>query len=267
MKNKLYQKGYTLNEKTKEIYYNDHIVRINEDLTIATIDKLETNISCTIQKDNANDYTILLDIENKNGIDEIRCEDNVLKCNGIEKIALDRDVLKEVGSIAIKVKALGKDYYEKYTIIPTAERMIRVANFDTLGDGTTKTIKVNKLENEYISTHYSMDDGSKWEKYEDEFDVLEIISATGNAIMEKDEYYRIAVKDTEYNVHMYVENEDTVIENDTIYGDQNAWSNQPGARGENGTSYSGGGGGAGGTGSCNIGTVNTGDYESFYSNY
>jgi len=256
LKSSLQERTYFLNETTGELYYNDYIVIINPDLTISDIKLIETLVNYKIIKDNGDSYSLLITVENEKGIEKITTGDITISCNEKQKVAIDEKVLKNSEHI-IEVKLKDDILTEKFAIAPIVTgKMVEISNFDTFGDGKTKTIKVNSVETENLVTCYSLDDGQTWKIYSEEFDVLEesnftisanvfsqvgkiitntadnsnnisvavsssLISAVENAVMEKDEYYRIAVKDMEYTVHMYVEDGDTILESNTTYGDAN----------------------------------------------
>lgn len=218
-------------------------------------DIIETQVKYEITKINEKKLDILIVIENPKGIDKVTVADFTINCNGKERIALDRTVEDSTG-YDIKVKLMGEEIEEKYTVIAVNNPLVEVSNIDTLGDGTTKTIKVNG-SGENIAKYYSLDDGETWKEYIGEFDVLEtdnytikaklvskegitidndngkialivsesLISATGNAIMRDNNYYRIAIKDEEYNVHTYIEDADITLESDKTYGDENDVAN------------------------------------------
>ena len=210
---------------------------------------VETQVKYEITQINGKELNIVIIVENQKGIDKITVSNLTINCNGKTRVALDRTVEDATG-YDVKVKLMGEELEEKYTIIAVNEQLVQVSNIDTLNDGTTKTIKVNG-SGENIIKYYSLDDGETWKEYTGEFDVLEtenytitaklvskdgitidngngkislivsesLISATGNAIMKNNNYYRIAIKDKQYNAHTYVENGDLILESNKIYGD------------------------------------------------
>lgn len=218
--------------------------------------EITTEVKGEVTTVNKESLNILITIENINGIERITGEDITLECKGKEKVALDRTI--ENGKVyQISVKLVGKETEEEYTI--AAERLpnIVLANSDTTGDGSTKTVKIEYNTNEeYSKNYYSLDDGATWQEYTEELNILEednktitgkskpreekvkgkliivqpveehlplvisrsLLEATQKAIMKNDTYYRIAIKDEEYRVHTYVQDEDLILAQNTVYG-------------------------------------------------
>lgn len=252
VKEKLKEKGYDLNETTGEVKYNEYYVTINDDLTIASVEKIVTKAKYEIMSQNEGEYGVLITIENKHGIEKITGSDIKLECKGREKVALDR-TLSEGEAYQIRVKLVGKEKEELHTLVASKKPNIIVSNIDTLGDGTTKTINIEYPNNENLINYYSLDDGETWQKYTQELNILEtdnktitaksewkegktienteekvslivsdsLLSASKNAIMKNDTHYRIAVKDEEYNVHTYIEEGDITVDNTKVYGNAN----------------------------------------------
>lgn len=252
LKEKLKEKGYSLNETTGEVKYDEYYVTINNDLTIASIEEIITKTKYEIMADNNGTYETLITIENKHGIEKITGSDITFECKGREKVALDR-TLNEGEAYQIRVKLVGKEQEELHTLVASKKPNIIVSNIDTLGDGTTKTITIEYPNNENLINYYSLDDGATWQEYTQELNILEadnktivaksewkegktienteekvslvvsdsLLSASKNAIMKNDTHYRIAVKDEEYNVHTYIEDGDVIVNNNKVYGDAN----------------------------------------------
>lgn len=257
LKVKLEEQGYILNETTGEVKYDDYYVVINSDLTIASIEQIVTNLECEVRRENGEEVKVFITIENKNGIEKVIISNTTLECKGKEKIALDR-TFKKGELYPVKVELEG-DKEEEFTLIAETVPNIVVENMDTFGDGTTKTLSIEYPENENLINMYSLDDGQTWQEYKGEFDVMEdenktiaakcvikeekikgkvvykilgeevsvvvsdsLLSAAKNApIIKNNAHYRIEVKDEEYNVHAYVENEDVVVNNYKAYGNAN----------------------------------------------
>ncbi len=97
-----------------------------------------------------------------------------LKCKSKKKIAIDREKL-EGDILNIDVKLEGESDEERYTLIATTKPQIRVVNYDTLGDGMTKTIEIEYPKNDAnIKCYYSVDNGTSWIKYTKEIDLPNI---------------------------------------------------------------------------------------------
>lgn len=257
LKAKFEEQGYSLNEATGELRYNDYYVTINADLTIANIEEVLTKVQCQIININGDDYKTYITIENIDGIEKIIDSDLVIECEGKRKIVLDR-TLKDGPIHPIKVKAVGKEE-ELYSIIVEKVPDIVVTNIDTLGNGTTKTVQIRYPKNENFLNYYSLDDGETWQEYEGDLNILEadnktitaktilqeekiegqivkvkkerqqislvvstsLIDATKQAIMKNDTVYRVAIKDMEYKVHTYVEEGDLILQSSRSYGNAN----------------------------------------------
>ena len=228
------------------------INRIANLLKAENEENMETAVKYEITKTEGENINIIITVESAKGIEKISTPELEIEYGGKQKVALDRTVKDGIGYF-FSVKLEGQEEQEKYTIIATNNPLVQVANYDTLQDGTTKTIKINRA-GESLITHYSLDDGETWQEYNGVFDVLEsdnytitaksevkegklidnndgdrralvvsesLISATGNAIMKNDNYYRIAARDKEYSVHTYIENESITLESNKTYGDAN----------------------------------------------
>lgn len=252
LKEKLRGEGYELNEITGEVKYNEYYVIINTDLSISSIEQIATKAKYEIMSENEGKYEVLITIENKHGIEKITGSDITFECKGREKVALDR-TLNDGEAYQIKVKLVGKEKEELHTLVASKKPNIIVSNIDTLGDGTTKTINIEYPNNENLINYYSLDDGATWQEYTQELNILEadnktiaaksewkegktienteekvslvvsdsLLSASKNAIMKNDTHYTIAVKDEEYNVHTYIEDEDVIVNNVKVYGTAN----------------------------------------------
>ena len=59
-----------------------------------------------------------------------------------------------------------------YTFVATTKPQMKVTNYDTLGDGTTKTIEIDyPTQNANITNYYSLDNGATWNVYTGEINV------------------------------------------------------------------------------------------------
>ena len=220
--------------------------RIND----AKKEVIGTKAQYEIMAENGENYEILITIENSNGIERITSEDITIEGNGKQKIALDR-MLKEGQEYQIRIKPIGETE-ELYTLVASKKPNIVITNIDTTGNGSTKTVNIEYPNNENLINYYSLDDGATWSEYTNELNILEVdnktiaaksewkegktienvaeklslvisdslLSATKNAIMKNDTHYRIAVKDEEYTVHTYIENEDLILEENRMYGNE-----------------------------------------------
>lgn len=80
----------------------------------------------------------------------------ILNTKNKKKIAIDR-IIAEGEILHIDVKLKGKDEEEKYTLIATTKPTMTIENNNTLGDGTTKTIKINYPNIENVKNYYTLD--------------------------------------------------------------------------------------------------------------
>ncbi len=213
-------------------------------------EELETNISYEVKEVNGEKLNILIRIEDKRGIETLQTEDMILKCNGKEKISIDR-IINDEGIYQFKYKVMGKNEEELCTIVRPIPN-IKITNTDTFGDKTTKTVEIEYIDNEKLINYYSLDNGKTWQEYEKPLEVgiyenAQIIAkyeakeghtiqsdktqyivvptesllyATKNVI-EESGYYRIAVLEEEYYAHVYVEEGEKIISNNIEYGDVN----------------------------------------------
>lgn len=258
LKAKFEEQGYSLNESTGEVRYNEYYVKINADLTIANIEEVLTKVQCQVININGDDYQTYITIENRDGIEKIIDSDLVIECEGKQKIVLDR-TLKDGPIHPIKVKVVGQEEEELYSLLVEKVPDIVVTNRDTLGNGTTKTVQIRYQKNENFLNYYSLDDGETWQEYEGDLNILEadnktitaktilqeeqiegqvvkakrdrqqislvvstsLVDAARQAVMKNDTIYRVAIKDTEYTVHTYVQDGDLTLQSNKSYGNAN----------------------------------------------
>ncbi len=227
-----------------------NILRLTEDEATE-----ETKVYCEVT-DPANGKTdVFVEFQNPKGIEKLIIGEDIIETKGKTKVAIDRK-LNEGEVYQIKVKLNGEDKEELYTgvasrTLPT----IILANADTNGDGTTKTVEVKSVEHKNIKKYYSLDDGQNWSEYTEETKVLQVKEAENRTITAKveakegkfinvdnaervplivseslitavrdaniinnDRYYRIAVKDKEYYTHIYIEKNSLTLESSKTYG-------------------------------------------------
>lgn len=250
LKEKLAENGYELDETTGEVVYNGYTVTINSDLTIDSVEEIVTNAWYEISNVDGDKLTLYIMIENKKGIERITADDITLEIDGNKKVALDRE-LTEGQAYSLKIKLVGEDKEELYTLVATTKPNIVITNTDTLGDGTTATVKIEYADNSNLINYYSLDNGETWNIYTGEMNLKteesncivtksvynvgktinniekrlpvivsnSLLSTAKNGIKTAG-YYRVKIKDEEYKVHAYVENANTVLENNTAYGDE-----------------------------------------------
>ena len=128
-------------------------VRLKELLGASSI---ETKIEYEINQLLDNKLGINITIENEKGIEKLIINDSFeIKCNSRKSITIDREQA-EGDIINIDVKLVGEEQKEYYTLVATTKPKIKVVSNDALGDGTTKTIKVEYPEgNEKIEKYCS----------------------------------------------------------------------------------------------------------------
>ena len=239
------------------ILYKNNMFQIVRNRIINTKqEEITTKTECQIMKVNEQNMETIITIENMNGIERITAEDITIEGKGKKKIALDR-ILENGKVYPISVKLVGEETEEEYTIVAERVPTISILNIDALGDGSTKTIKIDYINNiEDNNNYYSLDDGATWQEYTGELNILEadnrtitaksdvkqekikgklirvqpqeeflslvisrsLLEATEKAIMKNDTYYRMAIKDEEYRVHTYIENEDLILGQNKVYG-------------------------------------------------
>ena len=242
------------------ILYKNNIFQIVRNRIIdRKPEEIATKTECQIMKVNEQNMETVITIENSNGIERITAEDIIIEGKGKNKIALDR-ILENGKIYPISVKLVGKEIEEQYTIVAERQPNIVISNNDTLGDGSTKTVRIEYFNNlEDNKNYYSLDDGATWQEYTEELNILEVdnkiivarsnlkeekikgkliradepkenlpliistslLEATDKAITKNDTYYRVAIKDQEYRVHTYVENGDTTFTSNRTYGNAN----------------------------------------------
>lgn len=214
-----------------------------------TVKEIQTEINYEVKEVNGELLSILIQIEDKRGIETIQTEDIILNCNGREKISLDRTI-NENGIYQFKYKISGLEE-ELCTIVRPVPNIV-ITNQDTFGDKTTKTIEIEHIDNEKLKTCYSLDNGKTWQEYKEPLEVgiyenrqiiakyyakegctiqsdkmqyilvptESLLYATKNVI-EESGYYRIAVLEEEYYTHVYVQNGENILSNNIEYGDEN----------------------------------------------
>lgn len=87
-----------------------------------------------------------------------------LSAKNKKRIGIDRK-LQEGDILHIDVKLDGKDKEEKYTLIATTKPTMTIENNNTLGDGTTKTIRVNYPNVQNVKNYYTLDGGETYQEY------------------------------------------------------------------------------------------------------
>lgn len=87
-----------------------------------------------------------------------------LNAKNRKRIGIDRK-LQEGDILHIDVKLDGKDKEEKYTLIATTKPTMTIENNNTLGDGTTKTIRVNYPNVQNVKNYYTLDGGETYQEY------------------------------------------------------------------------------------------------------
>lgn len=249
LKEKLAENGYELDETTGEVVYNGYTVTINSDLTIDSVEEIVTDTWYEISNVDGDKLTLYIMIENKKGIERITADDITLEIDGNKKVALDRE-LTDGQKYSLKIKLVGEDKEELYTLVPTTKDDVIITNADTFGDGTTATVKIEYADNPNLINYYSLDNGETWNRYTGEMNLKteesscivtksvynvgktinniekklpvivsnSLLSTAKNGIKTAG-YYRVKIKDEEYKVHAYVENANTVLENNTVFGD------------------------------------------------
>ena len=136
---------------------------------------VETKIDYEIKELIGNKLEIYVTVENEKGIENITLNNDFeIECSSRKKIAFDRE-LEEGDILNIDVKLAGESNEENYTLIATTKPKITVTNYDTLGDGTTKTIEIEyPKDDSNIKCYYSLDNGTTWIEYIKEIDLPNI---------------------------------------------------------------------------------------------
>jgi len=115
---------------------------------------------------------MLFILENEQTIGKITEVESGFQINSKEKnkIGFNR-IIEQDGIYQFKLKEKGMETEELYTYIgkPTIQKT--VTNEDTLGDGTTQTLKIHFLDNDNITNYYSIDEGENWHEYIGEIDI------------------------------------------------------------------------------------------------
>ena len=119
--------------------------------------------------------SVLLIVENQKGIDKIAISDGLtLNCKGKKKVALDRNLV-EGEILQLRVQLQNEQTESLYTFVATTKPQMKVTNYDTLGDGTTKTIEIDyPTQNANITNYYSLDNGTTWNVYTGEIELPNI---------------------------------------------------------------------------------------------
>ena len=136
---------------------------------------IETKIDYKIKELIGNKLEIYVTVKNEKGIENVTLNNDFeIDCSSRKKIAFDRE-LEEGDILNIDVKLAGESNEENYTLIATTKPRITVTNYDTLGDGTTKTIEIDYPKNDSnIKCYYSLDNGTTWTEYTKEIDLPNI---------------------------------------------------------------------------------------------
>ncbi len=210
----------------------------------------ETNAYYTVGAVNGDYLNCQIAFENARGIEKVIADGVEIDGKGRTKVGIDR-VLQESEEKEYRVKLVGVEEEEIHTIYATNKKIsINIVNNDTLGDGTTKTVEIDYPTIQNVKNYYSLDDGETWQEYTGSLAILikdnktitakteyvntktiekteerenliisdSLLTATEKAIMHNNKHYRIQVEDEEYNVHAYIENGNTRLSNNNIYG-------------------------------------------------
>lgn len=250
LKNKFSELGYNLDISTGEVIYGNYIVTISNELTILEIKELGTKAYFKVYEYKGEVWDGTLIVENANGIEKITIGETQYYCNNKKKVAFDKKII-EGDSFEIKVKGKNEETQRVYRLQPRIE--ISVVNYDTTGDGSTRTIKINYAQTENIIKKYSIDGGITWNEYTGEFDIsiadVEKIAAktqwsdtqigtirfdpdyecneyTSASLLDVTKYsigetgiYEFTINGEKYPIHAYVYNEDLTISTNTSFGD------------------------------------------------
>ena len=82
-------------------------------------------------------------------------------------------------------------------------------------------LEILESDNKTITSRIKYKENQTIRKADERFSLVvsdSLLSATEKAIMKDDTHYRIAIKDEEYTVHTYVEDESLTLESNTTYG-------------------------------------------------
>ncbi len=190
-----------------------------------------------------------INIECESGLDKITInEQEEYYCKGKKELVFDRKA-EEGEQINFKIKLKGVENEEKYSLVATDKPNIIITNDDKILDGISKKVEIVYPEGDNLINYYSKNGGKTWEIYSGSFEINpndkiciaaksefeenktiqpiplysvaiaeSILDATEN-IIEESGYYKIMVDEEQYYIHAYVKEEDTVIEQDTAYGD------------------------------------------------
>ena len=136
---------------------------------------VETKIDYEIKELIGNKLEIYVTVKNEKGIENITLNNDFkIECSSRKKIAFDREQ-NEGDILNIDVQLVGESNEENYTLIATTKPKITVTNYDTLGDGTAKTIEIEYPKNDLnIKCYYSLDNGTTWIEYTKEIDLPNI---------------------------------------------------------------------------------------------
>ncbi len=249
LKQILKEKGYILDIITGEVEYKGYRVIVDEQLYVTSMEEIQTNAYYEIKSINGEYLNIIITIENPNGINKVIGQDLTIQFNGKKKIVMDR-TLKEGEEYQLKLEIVGKDTQELYTLIASAKPAIVIANEEVSGDERTKTIEVQYPDNKNVINYYSFDDEETWREYNGEMNISNtenrkltvksiwkegrtifnirkqylvvgdsLLYVTGNFINKNGEYI-ILVNDEKYIANAYVLKEDTVLTQNTMYGEE-----------------------------------------------
>ncbi len=223
---------------------------------LAQGESAETNAYYEIVSKNEDDLEILITIENPNGIEKIVSGDTEYQCKGKQTVALDRK-MKEGEEQEYKITPVdGKE--ELYTILASSKPNLKLIKYEKREDKIYATIDATCDENDSVINSYSIDEGEKWNVYDNTFEIdldnnkeeelekniiikreykngktiskvpLSSITVSNNMGLlynveniNQEEYYQLKERDETYNIHAYVLSENTVIDEDTVYGDEN----------------------------------------------
>ena len=90
------------------------------------------------------------------GIEKVTLSDGMtLNAKNKQILSIDR-TMQEGNVLHIDVKLNGKEEEKKYTLIATTKPTMIIENNNTLGDGTTKTIKVEYPNIENVKNYYTL---------------------------------------------------------------------------------------------------------------
>ncbi len=202
--------------------------------------------------------SILITFEDPRGIEKITMWDGTqIDGKGKTKIGLDR-IVEEDDQYQVMVKYKEEEKSELYSMIPTTKPVINEIAFRKENSTLYETIEIEFPENENVTNYYSVGKNENWIEYTQNFEVELAIEqetneteekeiktksefktgktiqrknktgyiANGNGLLYKVAYeitesqiYNIKVKEKTYSIHAYVYNEDTVLNENKVFGD------------------------------------------------